>query len=111
MIVSGAGGHYNWAPPTLTHSGIGPMHIILTVTAGPHQGKEFRLAERDSFLVGRSKYAHFALPRDDPYFSRKHFLVEVNPPRCRLLDLKSRNGTWVNGRRVQAAELNDGDEI
>src|SRR5439155_24396399 len=62
-------------------------------------------------LVGRSNHSHFSLPTDDPYFSRRHFLVEVNPPRCRLLDLKSRNGIWVNGQRVESAELRDGDEI
>src|SRR3954454_17124862 len=87
------------------------MRVTLTVTDGPHAGREFAFAERDSFLVGRSKEAHFSLPRDDPYFSRRHFLVEVNPPRCRLLDLRSRNGTHVNGRRVESAELGDGDEI
>jgi hypothetical protein len=87
------------------------MQVKLAVIDGPHAGKEFLFAERDSFLVGRSKEAHFSLPRDDPYFSRKHFLVEVNPPRCRLLDLKSRNGTLVNGRCVQSVELRDGDKI
>ncbi len=87
------------------------MQVTLTVTDGPHAGKAFAFAERDSFLVGRSKDAHFSLPRDDPYFSRRHFLVEVNPPRCRLLDLKSRNGTHVNGQRVEAIELGDGDAI
>ncbi|MFO0810439.1 MAG: FHA domain-containing serine/threonine-protein kinase [Gemmataceae bacterium] len=87
------------------------MQVTLTVTAGPHAGKAFAFAERDSFLVGRSREAHFSLPRDDMYFSRRHFLVEVNPPRCRLLDLKSRNGTHVNGTRVESAELADSDEI
>ncbi len=32
--------------------------------------------------VGRSKQAHFQLPAKDRYFSRIHFLVEVNPPHC-----------------------------
>src|SRR5262245_57403395 len=80
-----------------------PMQVTLTVTAGPHAGKHFTFDGHDSFLVGRSKDAHFQLSYDDPYFSRRHFLIEVNPPRCRLLDLGSRNGTHVNGLRVQTA--------
>ena len=57
------------------------MKVVLSVTAGPHAGKEFAFDRHDTFLVGRSKDAHFQLSYDDPYFSRRHFLVEVNPPR------------------------------
>jgi serine/threonine-protein kinase len=46
------------------------MRITLTVTAGPHQGREFTFAGHDLFLVGRSKRAHFKLPLKDRYFSR-----------------------------------------
>ena len=87
------------------------MEVRLDVTAGPHAGKSFTFDRHDTFLVGRSKDAHFQLAHDDPYFSRRHFVVEVNPPRVRVLDLKSRNGTHVNGNRVATAELNDGDTI
>ena len=85
--------------------------VRLVVTAGPHAGKEFAFDGHDTFLVGRSKDAHLQLSYDDPYFSRRHFLVEVNPPRVRVLDLGGRNGTFVNGERVEAAELKDGDEV
>jgi hypothetical protein len=88
-----------------------PGWITLTVTAGPHAGQRFSFAEHDTFLVGRSAEAHFSLPDKDPYFSRLHFMVEVNPPLCRLVDLKSHNGTLVNGRRVTLADLQEGDEI
>jgi serine/threonine-protein kinase len=59
------------------------------------------------FIVGRSKRAHFRLPVKDKYFSRVHFMVEVNPPQCRLLDMGSCNGTYVNGKRVRSADLHD----
>jgi serine/threonine-protein kinase len=65
----------------------------------------------DTFLVGRSKRAHFRLPAMDKYFSRVHFMVEVNPPQCRLTDMGSRNGTMVNGRKVTITDLKDGDII
>jgi hypothetical protein len=87
------------------------MRITLTVTAGPHKGREFSFAGHDTFIVGRSPKAHFQLPPDDRYFSRMHFLVEVNPPQCRLMDLGSRNGTYVNGEKVTATDLWDGDSI
>jgi serine/threonine-protein kinase len=87
------------------------MRITLTVTAGPHKGRVFTFDRHDTFIVGRSQRAHFRLRAKDRYFSRTHFLVEVNPPQCRLLDLGSRNGTYVNGQKVKATDLWDGDLI
>lgn len=87
------------------------MSLTLTVIAGPNRGLTFTFTDHDTFIVGRSLDAHFRLPEDDAFFSRVHFLVEVNPPLCRLLDLKSRNGTLVNGKPVQVADLADGDVI
>jgi serine/threonine-protein kinase len=87
------------------------MKVTLTVTAGPHTGREFVFDRHDTFLVGRSKDAHLQFSYDDPYFSRRHFLVEVNPPRVRVYDLNSRNGIVVNGTRVEVADLNNGDEL
>jgi serine/threonine-protein kinase len=85
--------------------------VTLKVTAGPDKGKVVTFAEHDTFLMGRSKKAHFKLPKKDMYFSRIHFLIEVNPPHCRIMDMGSRNGTFVNGKRVSRADLRDGDRI
>ena len=87
------------------------MKITLSVTEGPHQGEVFEFREHDTFIVGRSPDAHFRLPQKDKTLSRFHFLVEVNPPCCRLLDMASTNGTFVNGREVPSADLNDGDVL
>lgn len=87
------------------------MRIILTVTAGPHKGQQFTFDRHDTFLVGRSRHAHFQLLSKDRYFSRIHFMMEVNPPECRLIDMGSHNGTYVNGERVLAADLKNGDQI
>jgi serine/threonine-protein kinase len=87
------------------------MRITLTVTEGPHQGRVFTFSGHDTFLVGRAKHAHFQLPGTDRYFSRVHFLVETNPPQCCVMDLGSRNGTYVNGQKVRRAPLEDGDLI
>ena len=53
----------------------------------------------------------FRLPLKDTSLSRVHFMVEINPPQCRLTDLDSTNGTKVNGRKISAADLVDGDLI
>jgi eukaryotic-like serine/threonine-protein kinase len=87
------------------------MRIVLTVTAGPHKGHEFTFDRHDTFLVGRSKHAHFQLLAKDKYFSRIHFMMEVNPPQCRLIDMGSHNGTYVNGEKTLTADLKDGDQI
>jgi eukaryotic-like serine/threonine-protein kinase len=87
------------------------MRIVFTITAGPLAGQVFKFEGHDVFLVGRSPNAHCRFPEDDPFFSRVHFLIEVNPPRCRLTDMSSRNGTFVNGRKVEVIDLADQDEI
>jgi serine/threonine-protein kinase len=87
------------------------MRITLTVVAGPNTGTEFSFDRHDTFLVGRSRHAHFQLPDADRYFSRVHFMMEVNPPCCRLIDMGSHNGTYVNGKRVLSCDLHDGDQI
>ena len=87
------------------------MELMLTVTDGPHRGATFQFVSHDTFLVGRSPEARFSLPEKDPYFSRFHFLIEIDPPLCRLMDLKSRNGTRVNSQRVTVADLKNGDRI
>ncbi len=87
------------------------MRISLRVMAGPNEGQVFTFDCHDTFIVGRSRRAHFRLPPRDQYFSRVHFMVELNPPRCRLLDLNSTNGTYVNDRAVAGIDLQDGDQI
>jgi serine/threonine-protein kinase len=87
------------------------MRVTLTVTEGPHQGKQFSFSDHQTFLVGRSKRCHFQLPKDDKYFSRVHFMIEVNPPRVALTDMNSRNKTFVNGKEIGQVELRDGDLI
>ena len=87
------------------------MKVTLDVIEGPHQGRTFQFAEHDTFIVGRARYAHFHLPAKDQYFSRAHFLLEVNPPLCRLMDMASTNGTFVNDEKVSQVDLKHNDLI
>ena len=86
------------------------MQVNLKVTAGPYKGRIFSFTQHDTFLIGRNPDAHLCLP-DDRYFSRNHCLLEMNPPHSHLRDLGSTNGTFLNGRRVPEAYLNNGDRI
>lgn len=87
------------------------MKVSLSVVEGPHSGLCFDFHNHDNFIVGRSPKAHFRLPQKDKALSRFHFMVEVNPPFCRLIDMASRNGTFLNNKPVSVASLSDGDEI
>ena len=81
----------------------------LLVTAGPMKGKEFAFEEHDAFLFGRLPECHCYLP-DDPLVSRRHFLVEVNPPDARIRDFGSRNGTHVNEKKIGSREKGETPE-
>jgi hypothetical protein len=59
--------------------------------------------------VGRSLSAHIRF--DDPTVSRRHALVYHDDDGARILDDRSLNGVFRNGRRIELAELEDGDEI
>jgi len=48
---------------------------------------------------------------DDHTVSARHAIVVARGGRLRILDDRSTNGTVVNGRRVDEAELRDGDVV
>ena len=73
--------------------------VHLTVTAGPMKGKAFAFDEHDTFIFGRLEECHCCLPADSQV-SRRHFIVEVNPPEARIRDFGSLNGTYVNGKMI-----------
>ncbi|HKF81699.1 MAG TPA: FHA domain-containing protein [Solirubrobacterales bacterium] len=60
--------------------------------------------------IGRCSTADVCL--DDPSVSRRHAIVNSNEGRQpRILDDRSLNGVLVNGRKVEVAELEPGDEV
>ncbi len=66
--------------------------------------------ERGWTRIGRSEQADVCL--DDPTVSRRHALLIDEPGRqLRVLDDRSLNGVFVNGREVELAGLRDGDEL
>jgi predicted nucleic acid-binding Zn-ribbon protein len=59
--------------------------------------------------IGRSLSAKVRI--DDPTVSRRHALVHRDGDTVRVLDDRSLNGVFRNGRRVELEELRDGDTI
>jgi eukaryotic-like serine/threonine-protein kinase len=53
--------------------------VNLSISDGPMKGKIFEFTEHDTFIFGRAEECHCRLP-DDGQVSRRHFIVEVNPP-------------------------------
>jgi pSer/pThr/pTyr-binding forkhead associated (FHA) protein len=59
--------------------------------------------------LGRSFAADVVL--EDQSVSRRHAIVHQRASGTRILDDRSANGTFVNGRRVTEAQLRDGDVV
>jgi len=86
------------------------MRLILKIRAGSDGGGEIAIEQGARVRFGRKSPADYVFP-DDPGISRQHFSIECSSENCRIQDLNSSNGTWVNGRRVSEAILQEGDEI
>jgi pSer/pThr/pTyr-binding forkhead associated (FHA) protein len=63
----------------------------------------------DAVHIGRGISADLHL--DENSVSRRHAIIVHRPTGARVLDDRSSNGTFVNGRRIAQAELADGDVI
>ena len=78
----------------------------ITTPTGEREATELTVP---TAIVGRSKYCNLRLV--DSRISRKHCLLTVSKHALRVRDLDSSTGTFVNGLRVQTAELTDGDTL
>ncbi|WP_329576416.1 serine/threonine-protein kinase [Kitasatospora sp. NBC_01250] len=107
-----------------------PASVTLTVIQGPLEPAEFVFDERTTCVIGRSRDCHPKLPGDTDHqtVSRHHCLLDINPPDACVRDFGSRNGTFLNDRKIGQREqgqtpeegaatafpehvLGDGDEI
>jgi adenylate cyclase len=73
------------------------------------EGEQIIPIRPEGVVLGRSPDCDIVIK--DFGVSRRHAEVVIDGDRCRLVDLKSKNGTQVNGVRVLEAILNDGDQI
>lgn len=62
-----------------------------------------------SIVIGRSSKSDHKIP--DELMSSRHCKITLRPPKLEVLDLESKNGTYLNGLRVEQADIFLGDEI
>ena len=87
------------------------MAAKLVATSGDAPGDEHPLDPATTCLIGRGPECDIALG-DDTKASRRHAALKTNEHGHWLLaDLKSRNGTHVNGQPIVLRRLHDGDAI
>lgn len=86
----------------------GENGAFLVGTGEPISGKTFRLAMGRTTL-GRSEDCDVVIK--DRTVSLRHAEVIVRPEGCTLTNLMATNGSRINGREVQSAELQDGDVL
>jgi eukaryotic-like serine/threonine-protein kinase len=80
--------------------------IVLKVVEGEPRGKEFSFQDHTQCTVGRSSSCLLHLPDDeDRTISRRHCLLDIDPPQIQLTDLGSLNGTYVNGQWLGGRKL------
>lgn len=79
------------------------------IISGPeNQDQEFSLS-KSSIEIGRAVQNDIVLM--DGKISRNHACIECELHGCTLIDLKSANGTFVNGERIEKVLLEPGDTI
>src|SRR5436190_1566360 len=84
----------------------GPALVVRS--GGGRAGETFQ-PEGDRMTIGRSPDCDVFL--DDVTVSRKHAVLVREGDTFRLEDLGSLNGTFLNRRRIEQADLEDGDEL
>jgi pSer/pThr/pTyr-binding forkhead associated (FHA) protein len=105
--------------------------IILTVSEPHSEAHDYVYTRASRVVVGRADDCDLHVRADMEHMnvSRHHCLIEIDPPRIRVRDLDSLNGTTVNGEHIGGGwfdplaiepipddvddeqELKDGDEL
>ena len=93
-------------PPTL--SGLGPWELIYTDPAGQDYGLEIQPGD-DWVIIGRMPDVNLCVAERS--VGRRHVRVGFEGGRLVAIDLKSTNGTFLNGERVPRAVLSAGDVL
>ncbi len=88
--------------------------ITLKAVTGPGKGCEFIASEPSVCIIGRASDCTISIQNDDAV-AKHHALIDFNAPILTLEDLKTINGTILNGFDISKEEapllLHDGDRI
>ncbi len=85
------------------------MHAKILITEGPLKGKELFI-HKDGLKIGRSMGNDLIL--SDDMTSRNHATITVSRTGNFFLeDKESKNGVFLNGKRISGSDIFDGDKI
>ncbi|KAA5539842.1 FHA domain-containing protein [Roseiconus nitratireducens] len=81
------------------------MVAYLAVQSGPEKGRHFPLDPDRPMHIGRGSTCEIML--SDPVCSRFHAVIFFDEDAWQIRDTDSRNGTLVNGQKIDTAQLHD----
>lgn len=88
------------------------MNLVLQITKGKSAGYRRSITNPERILIGRDSSCNLSLP--DPLLSRRHCIITITPNETQIVDMGSRNGTYVNGQKLPVKTsqlLNPHDEV
>ena len=95
--------------PAVTLGGLAPGEApMIVVTRGPNAGSKLAITEALT-TIGRHPESTIFL--DDVTVSRRHAEIVAEGGRFIVRDPGSLNGTYLNGSRIESAELAEGDSL
>jgi adenylate cyclase len=84
---------------------------VLTVQQGLSTAEEFFLQDHESVAVSLGRDPTSQICLEDQSASRRHARIDFVGDHFKIVDLKSSNGTFVNGEKIEESILEDGDVI
>ncbi len=98
-----------WLPPD-ERKGVAKINARLTILGGPLSGQE-TLISQGKLIIGREEDCSLRIQSE--FLSRHHCVLLLDEDTLRIRDLGSKNGTFVNGRRIGSEEhiLCNGDTV
>lgn len=85
------------------------VYTYLTVTLGREVGTHYLLDPEHEVQIGRGTECNIQL--NDPLSSRVHVILKCSGDRWTARDMESRNGTFVNDRKIDEAPLTEGSYL
>ncbi|HMJ13755.1 MAG TPA: DUF4388 domain-containing protein [Polyangiaceae bacterium] len=95
--------------PSGSQAGPSRTHLALRFISGKYQGGEFPIDDGQDIIIGRSSDLDMVLVEE--MVSRRHAHIKMRGGVISIEDLGSTNGTFVNGEKVQKAQLKEGDRV
>jgi len=77
------------------------MTIMVFIHNGPLKGRSMQI-NKDSASIGRDPDNDVRI--DDPSVSKRHALIFKTPKRYSIEDLRSQNGTWIDGSLIASGK-------